>query len=59
MHDQSYDPNPSQPVAGAYLPPAGSPEPARRTGLWVAVCAVLALVLVAGGLAAFGPFRTA
>lgn len=57
MHDQSY-PNPSQPVAGGYPPASpGSPEPARRTGLWVAICGVLALLLVAGGLAAFGPFR--
>lgn len=57
MYDQSDPSTPTQNPAGGYVP-AGAPEPKRRhTGAWLALSAVIALLLVAGGLALFGPFR--
>jgi hypothetical protein len=59
MYDQSYPQNPVQNPAAGYAPvPAGPPEPKRsHKGAFVAISAVIALILVAGGLALFGPFR--
>ena len=51
MHEQRYPSNPTP------LAPSGAPAPARHTGAWLALSGLVALLLVAGGLAVFGPFR--
>ena len=60
MHDQSYPQAPVQ-HPGAYPSapaPAGAPQPKRRTGLLLAISAVVAFVIIGGGLALVGPFRS-
>jgi hypothetical protein len=60
MYDQSYPSTPTQNPAGYAPMPAGAPEPQRRrTGAFVAIGAIVALLLLAGGVALFGPFRSA